>query len=123
MKISSFVLLPLLSTARAFSSSTANCAMSATAQNYEQVVTKLREINSLEGISGLIGWDEMVSLSNADMTIPRSIILLVHCIIQPKHHTNKDTSFLSPGNASRGIFQLQSVPEDYASWCNLRETH
>lgn len=29
---------------------------------YDEVATKLREINTLEGIGGLIGWDEMVML-------------------------------------------------------------
>ena len=29
---------------------------------YSEVASKLREINALEGISGLLGWDEMVML-------------------------------------------------------------
>ncbi len=65
MRLFSFLLLPLLS--RSFSSSSSAAAqcklsMSATAANYDKVVSKLREINSLEGISGLLGWDEMTML-------------------------------------------------------------
>lgn len=37
-------------------------ATSASASDYKEVVGKLREINTLKGISGLLGWDEMVML-------------------------------------------------------------
>ena len=45
----------------AFSSS-ASCSSMTTIESYNEVTKRLREINALEGISGLLGWDEMVML-------------------------------------------------------------
>ncbi|KIY91519.1 hypothetical protein MNEG_16445 [Monoraphidium neglectum] len=41
---------------------TATEAPVATQQAYEKLCGKLRELNALEGISGLLGWDEMVMM-------------------------------------------------------------
>jgi hypothetical protein len=37
-------------------------------QEYEKVCEKLKELNSLEGISGLLGWDEMVRAPHAELS-------------------------------------------------------
>jgi carboxypeptidase Taq len=41
----------------------------ATSPLYTELVTKIREVTTLEGIGGLLGWDEMVMLPSGSSSI------------------------------------------------------
>ena len=46
-----------------------NLKMSSTAVLYENTVIKLREISTLNSISGLLGWDEMVMMPDGSSSL------------------------------------------------------
>jgi hypothetical protein len=43
------------------------CPVLCCAQAYEELTKKLRELDALNGISGLLGWDELVSYQNTTL--------------------------------------------------------
>ena len=97
----------LLGNASSFCSK--NVLVSPTSAKYSELVEKLKEIEQLSGVKGLLGWDEMVMLSPGSATARNDQKSALSGVIYEKQTNSNLESLLKDLTKS----DLSSLPTDY----------
>ncbi|TFJ85426.1 hypothetical protein NSK_003299 [Nannochloropsis salina CCMP1776] len=108
---------------RMFASAAGTVASAVTAQEalskYEELAKNLREIDALEGISGLLGWDEQTMLPSGSAPARAFHKAALAGVLHEKK-TNPSLDVLLPVLASPNVLELLPSPEARA---NVRLAH